>query len=45
MIEWAKPFLKKSERKSKKKQKINIEMPHVIKKQLTRNENLIQTKN
>ena len=44
--EWIqKTILKKSEQKIRKKQKINIKMPHVNKKPLARYENLIQTKN
>ena len=46
MSELRKPFLKKSDKKIGKKQKINVKMPHVNKKKpLARNENLIQTKN
>ena len=45
MSEMRKPFLKKSEKKPEKKQKINVKIPHVNKKPLARNKNLIQTKN
>ena len=45
MSELGKPFLKKSDKKvKKKKQKINVKMPHVNKKPLTR-KNMVQTKN
>ena len=44
MRELEKPFLKKSDKKLKKKQKINVKMPHVNKKPLARNRNLVQTK-
>ena len=44
MSELRKPFLK-NQIKNKKKQKINVKMPHVNKKPLARNENSIQTKN
>ena len=44
--EWIeKTILKKSDKKIRKKQKINVKMPHVNKKPLARNENSIQTKN
>ena len=47
MSELGKPFLKKirAEKFEKKPQKINVRMPHVIKKPLARNVNLVQTKN
>ena len=39
-------FKKSDQNNKKKKQKINVKMPHVNKKKpLARNENLIQTKN
>ena len=44
--EWIeKTILKKSEQTIRNKKKINVKMPHVNKKPLARNENLIQTKN
>ena len=43
-MNWEKTFLKKSNKKTEKKQKINVKMPHVNKKPLARNWNLIQTK-
>ena len=45
MSELGKPFLKKSDKKIKKKQKIGVKMPHVNKTPLERNENLVHTKN
>ena len=39
-----KPFLKKIRYKRKKKQEINAKMPHVNKKSLAINGNLVQTK-
>ena len=45
MSELGKPFLTKSDQKIKKKQKIDVKIPHVNKKPLARNVNLVQTKN
>ena len=45
MSELGKLFLKKSDKKFKKKQKIGVKMPHVNKTPLARNENLVHTKN
>ena len=36
---------KNSKKSDLKKQKINIQMPHMYKKPLARNQNLVQTKN
>ena len=38
------PFLKKSDQKIKKKQKITVKMPHVDKKSPARNGNWVETK-
>ena len=43
MKELGEPFLKKIQIKTKK-QKINVEIPHVDKKPLARNGNLVETK-
>ena len=46
MSELGKSFLKKSDKKIKKKtQKLGVKMPHVNKTLLARNENLVHTKN
>ena len=45
MSQSGKPFLIKSDKKIKKKQKIGVKMPHVNKTPLARNENLVHTKN
>ena len=45
MSELRKPFLKKSDKKIRKKNKINVKIPHVNKKPLARNKKLIQIKN
>ena len=45
MSELGKPFLKKSDKKLKKKQKIGGKMTHVKKTPLARNEILVNTKN
>ena len=44
MSEIEKQFLNNQIKKIKKKQKINAKMPHVNKKPLERNGNLVQTK-
>ena len=45
MSELGKPFLKKSDTKLKKKQKLGVKKPHENKTPLARNENLVHTKN
>ena len=45
MSELEKPFPKNSDKKTKKKQKINVKMPLARRKPLARNVNLILTKN
>ena len=45
MSELGKPFLKKSDKKFKKKQKIGVKVPHVNKTLLARKEKLFHTKN
>ena len=46
MSEMGKPFLKKTDQKNqkRKKNKINVKMPHANKKPLARNGNLFHTK-
>ena len=44
MNEGGKPS-KKSDKKLEKNKKIGVKMPHVSKKQIARNGNLVQTKN
>ena len=44
MNELGKPFLKKSDQNTKKKQKIKAETPHLNKKPLARNGHFVQTK-
>ena len=45
MSELGKPFLKKSDKTFKKKQKIGVKMPRVNKTPIASNENLVHTKN
>ena len=45
MSELGKPFLKQTDQKMKKKNKINVKMPHLDKKPLMKNGDLAETKN